>query len=440
MAETFVEAAFNGADGSQEAHFSLGDHYATFSFSNDRVVDGVRPVSDWGVPPAFTPLPAADTAVEPAGIDAAIKGREAFADFGYLFKGTDYVRSRFGPPRLDGFGVLSAWHLPGAAFADGIDAAFSGRLSRAGKAYFFRGSEYHRYDWPNDSPDTTDPNGFPYPRPISNMVGMPAPFTSGVSAAVDGDGAFESFGYLFLEDRYLRFQWVPSGAGEPHVDGESNAIHVAWRGLVELLLAGKAKSKALVWIGAAQGALAGAAAGAATQLTLDALGTHFHIDTTAPLDPAVIAQIQANYTAVTDMLGNSATVFRFRTDDEATNIDGVVPPVPRAYSFFAGTTNFTQTFPLRHRMARAAIVLHETVHVVDSASVAAIDIPEWYVTDAEAAALGLPVQPDNPALAIRYDLMSTAQAVHNPSAYAAFAQHVAIGSDTRFGDAQEGPE
>jgi hypothetical protein len=45
-------------------------------------------------------------------------------------------------------------------------------------------------------------------------------------------------------------------------------------------------------------------------------------------------------------------------------------------------------------MARAAIVLHETVPVV----------------------------------------------ARPPSAYAAFAQHVAIGSDTRFGDVREGPE
>jgi len=36
--------------------------------------------------------------------------------------------------------------------------------------------------------------------------------------------------------------------------------------------------------------------------------------------------------------------------------------------------------------------------------------------------------------------MPSADAVHNPSAYAAFAQHVAIGTDTRFGDANQGPE
>jgi hypothetical protein len=439
VAETFIEAAFNGADGSQEAHFFLGNHYVTYNFASDRVVNGVRPVSDWGVPPTFTSLPTADTTLEPAGIDGAIKGRDGFADFGYIFKGTDYVRVRFGPPRLDGTGFLSAWGLPGAAFTTGVDAAFSGRLSREHKAYFFRGPEYDRFDWQNDAADATDPNGNSYPRPISNLVGMPAPFTSGMSAAVDGDGAFANVGYLFREDQYLRFQWVAIGAGEPHVDGASTAIHTAWPGLVELLVAGKAKSKALVWIAAAQAALTAAAAGLGTPVVNAALATHFHMNT-GPLNLAVIGQIQANYTAVAAKLADSANVFRFRTDAEATGVDGVTPPVPRAYSFFNGTTNFTQTFPLRHRMARAAIVLHETVHVVDSASVAAVDIPEWYVTDAEAAALGLPTQPNQPGLSTRYDLMTTAQAVHNPSAYAAFAQHVAIGSDTRFGDVREGPE
>jgi hypothetical protein len=98
VAETFIEAAFNGADGSEEAHFFLGDQYVTYSFANDRVVDGVRPVSDWGVPSTFTPLPTADTTPEPAGIDAAIKGRDRFAEVGYLFKGTNYIPSEYFRP------------------------------------------------------------------------------------------------------------------------------------------------------------------------------------------------------------------------------------------------------------------------------------------------------------------------------------------------------
>jgi hypothetical protein len=86
-------------------------------------------------------------------------------------------------------------------------------------------------------------------------------------------------------------------------------------------------------------------------------------------------------------------------------------------------------------MNRAASVLHEAVHVFDPESgEPSTHIPEWYVTDAAADALGLGHEPNHADLATRYDLMSTADALHNPSAYAAFAQHVAIGSDTRFGE------
>jgi hypothetical protein len=240
---------------------------------------------------------------------------------------------------------------------------------------------------------------------------------------------------------------VSGGSGQPHVDGTGTRIHRTWPGLVELLLAGKAKAKALVWIRAAQAALAAAAGGGFTPLVNTALSTHFHIAPGLSLaaKQPLIAQIQATYAAVTATLGKSATVFRFRTDAEATTIDNT-PPVA-AYTFLGLNVNFTEHFAERRRMARAAIVLHETVHFTDATSgtrtptgALAIDIPEWYVTDAQANTLGLPVQPNRADLAVRYDLMNTAQAVHNPSAYAAFAQHIAIGADTRFGDANQGPE
>jgi len=86
-------------------------------------------------------------------------------------------------------------------------------------------------------------------------------------------------------------------------------------------------------------------------------------------------------------------------------------------------------------MNRAVSVLHESVHVIDNLSgSSATHIPEWYVTDETAHALGLPKVPDIPGLDTRYDLMTTSNALHNESSYAAFAQHVAIGTDTRFGE------
>ena len=33
MAETYIEAAFNGPDGSQDGHFFLGDHFVTYDWA-----------------------------------------------------------------------------------------------------------------------------------------------------------------------------------------------------------------------------------------------------------------------------------------------------------------------------------------------------------------------------------------------------------------------
>ncbi|HEY7308924.1 MAG TPA: hypothetical protein VH643_06095 [Gemmataceae bacterium] len=456
MAETFIEAALNGKDGSQEAHFFLADHFVTYKWDSapDRVVDGVRSVSEWGIPASFTPPPSPDTSVEPSGLDAAVKGRAGFLNKAYFFKRAQYMRSIFDPRGPDTTVPLSlsAWHLLGAAFTSGIDAAFNGRFSRDGKGYFFRGNKYNRYDWVADAPDKVDPSGVPYPRSVSNMVGMPPRFASGVSAAVDGDGPFGNVGYLFREDQYLRFNWKPPGGGEPRVDGASAPIHRNWLGLVELLLAGKAKAKALVWIQAARDRLndfvAGALTGNALTLLNAALQIHFHIDPALP-QPAklpFVNRIRATYDSVVTTLNGSATRFRFRTAAEA-NSDLTGGSGFPAYTFFGKTMNFTEHFAERRRLQRAAIVLHEGVHVTDSQSAnrspsgaLLIDIPEWYVTDPEATRLGLPTQANRSDLAVRYNNMTTSDAVHNPSAYAAFAQHVAIGSDTRFGDGKSGPE
>jgi hypothetical protein len=61
---------------------------------------------------------------------------------------------------------LSAFRFPDL-FSGGIDSPVNGRFSREGKAFFFRGNEYIRYDWIEDKVDSW------YPRQISTMIGMP---------------------------------------------------------------------------------------------------------------------------------------------------------------------------------------------------------------------------------------------------------------------------
>ncbi len=426
--ETYVEAALGGANGS-EAYFFLADHWVAFNWANDRVVDGVRPVTEWGLPPAIAPPGPGP------GLDSALRGKGPYAGKAYFFRGAAYARYDWASTTMETPvpPSLGAWSLPGA-FAGGVSASYNGRFSREPYCYFCRGSEYVRYIWAEDRVD----NG--YPKPIGTLMGMPAEFAAGLDAAVDGDGPYQQYGYFFKQDRYLRFDWAPGG-GEPHVDGAPTPIHPAWPGLAELLLAGKAKAQCLVWLHAARAqlfayiAFLGGAPFPFNQGVMEAaLATHFHLAAAAaPADKiAVLTQIVSGYNSSEAVLGQSGTLFRYRTDAEAA-ADGD-PDVNAAY-VFAGKVNFTRNFIPRGPMNRAASVLHESVHVWDPQSgLPTTHIPEWYVTDAAAAALGLSPAAPIPELATRYDLMTTADALHNPSAYAAFAQHVALGSDTRYGE------
>jgi hypothetical protein len=429
MAETFVEAALNGKNGSGMAYFFLADHYVMFSWGNNRTIDGVHPISEWGLPVTFAPTG------PDAALDAALNGKEAFSEKAYFFKEGGYMRYNWTPPALETPVplFLSSWNLPGT-FVEGVNAAFNGKFSRRGKVYFFKENQYVRYNW-NDTIDMG------YPRPISNMIGIPAEFASGIDAAVDGDGPYSDYGYMFQADRYLRFDWNSTG-GEPHGDGPPVAIQGNWPGLVELLCAGKAKAQALVWLQDARmqlvayiGFLEGIPYRFDRALMETALSTHFHIDPGLSTESkqATLFQILSAYNSIEDTLGKSPTTFRYRTDAEA-NADGS-PDIDSAYTFFNGTINFTRNFPSRGPLNRAASVMHECVHVFDNQSGNAnTHIPEWYVTDAVAATLGLPSQPNDPSLATRYDLMTTANALHNPSSYAAFAQHIHYGMDTRYGE------
>lgn len=429
MVETFVEAALNGKEGSGVAYFFLADHYVIYNWGNDRTTDGVHPISEWGLPVVFAP------AGPGTALDAALNGKEAFSGKAYFFKEGGYTRYNWSPPVMETPVplFLSSWNLPGT-FADGVNAAFNGKYSRRGKVYFFKGNRYVRYNW-NDTIDAG------YPRPISNMIGIPPEFASGIDAAVDGDGSFADYGYMFQTDRYLRFDWNKTG-GEPHGDGPHAAIQGNWPGLVELLCAGKAKAQALVWLQSARmqllayiAFLSGVPYPFNQSLMETALSTHFHINPGLPASSKLptLSQIVSGYNSIEATLSRSPTIFRYRTDAEAI-ADGS-PDIDSAYTFFNGTINFTRNFPGRGPLNRAASVMHECVHVFDDQSGNAnTHIPEWYVTDAAAAALGLPTQPNDPNLATRYDLMTTANALHNPSSYAAFAQHIHYGSDTRFGE------
>lgn len=96
----------------------------------------------------------------------------------------------------------------------------------------------------------------------------------------------------------------------------------------------------------------------------------------------------------------------------------------------ASRINVTRHFLERTELNRVSSLIHEAMHVNDPLSGSATThISEWYVTAPMAATLGLVFMPAT--FATRYDLMTTTDALHNPSAYATFARHVSFGVDTR---------
>jgi hypothetical protein len=322
MAETIVDAAVS--DGVGSATFFLTDQYVVYDYAIDRVRDGVHPLRTFpvGMPTGF---PESFASAGPAtSIDAALRGKGPYDGAAYFFRGSSYMRHvaapapEFQPPEAR---QLSTWNFP-ASFPD-VQAAFNGALNRDAYCYFFRGDRYIRYIWASSSVDTG------YPKQIGTMVGIPAVFAAGIDGAVDGAGSFADASYLFRGDQYLRFQWVASG--QPHVDGGVKPIQPNWPGLLELLLAGKAKSHALEWLRVAQQRLAGLSAGTLNPAELAvltaALFTHFH---TLPTDTASITRITSMLVAVETTLRNSARTFRFRTDPEAV-ADGV-PQIDAAYT------------------------------------------------------------------------------------------------------------
>ena len=154
-----------------------------------------------GLPASFT-----------SNLDAAVNGQKGFAGKLYFFKGDRYVRYDWATDRTDaGYpkSIAAEWHGLPAGFTSGIDAAVTGKGPFTGKAYFFKGSQYVRYDW---ATDRTDPG---YPKPIAGLwPGLPPGFTSNIQAAMNGQNAFEGKLYFFKGSDYARYDWA-ADHGDP---------------------------------------------------------------------------------------------------------------------------------------------------------------------------------------------------------------------------------
>jgi alkaline phosphatase D len=133
--------------------------------------------------------------LRPGGADGAVVWPDGKA---YFFEGGTYLRYDLARGAVDaGYPQYIAPFWRGLP-PSGIDA---GVVWNNGKAYFFRGREYYRYDLAADSADPS------YPRPIERYFrGL---FPDGVDAAVVWD---ERKAYFFRGEEVLRYDMVSDRA------------------------------------------------------------------------------------------------------------------------------------------------------------------------------------------------------------------------------------
>lgn len=465
MSKKLIESALNGPIGSNQAYFFRGDQYAVYDWNADRATQGTISIRDgWTFPDIYQ---------RPGFIsrfDAALSGHEPgvaeYQNHHYFFRAGKYVRFDWTSPRPLAYefeGDSSAWRLPNP-FNTSVDAILNGKFSRKGYSYFFKGPNYARYNWALDTVDV---------KPIASFApgSMPAFFQSGIDAALDGDGRWADYGYLFKGDWYIRVNWDRNGTN-PRIDNVSNIVGF-WGGVGEFLKAGEAKSKAFEWLWAAKLQLDSYIDATkhhlpylGVDLMHNALRTHFRL--ADPNNVPDLDAIAANLTKIELALHRPPTIFRYRNDEECRQ-DGCViyrrnpngsfqldpagnkipdldelgrlQPAFAAYARFDDSINFTRIFPLRGAPCSAAQIIHEATHFIDNNNDRPNDIPEWYVTDPVADTLGLPHQENqDPAeIGMRYDRMTAAVAMHNPSSYASFSQHLRYLTDTRYGEARQNP-
>ena len=92
-------------------------------------------------------------------------------------------------------------HAQIGGFTGGLDAALDGSGPHSGKAYFFKGDQYVRWDWATDK---ADPG---YPKSIAEW-NLPSGFTGGFDAALNGGGPYSGKAYIFKGNQYVRWDWA----------------------------------------------------------------------------------------------------------------------------------------------------------------------------------------------------------------------------------------
>jgi hypothetical protein len=216
MTQKSIQAAINGqGQYASKTYFFKGNRYVRYDWETEVVESGYpQPLSAWGFGGAFE-----------SGIDAALNGSAAYAGKAYFFKGSQYLRYDWATdsPENGYPQPLSAWGLTGV-FAGGIDCALEGAGPYGGRAYFFKGNQYTRYDWAADKLDSG------YPQPLSAWK-LSGEFAGGIDAAVNGIGQYAGKAYFFKSNQYVRYDW----ATDTLDSGYPQNILGNWSGLMEAL-------------------------------------------------------------------------------------------------------------------------------------------------------------------------------------------------------------
>ena len=362
-------------------------------------------------------------------LEGLLRGRAAFSAFLYLFRNGRYLRLQAATLTPDGpdAPTAGAWGLP--SHWTSFDAVLPGRGTKINFCYFFRGSEYVRFDW------TANKMSPGYPKFLGPEWHLAAPFTDNINGVVVGQGRFASKAYLFkslnhpvdnngsivppgspgsktvLTPAYARYDFSTE-ASEGTVIGTVNVVP-PWSGLLPLLDAGAAIDTSLRWCNASLAALTGPR----TPLLTNALTHHFMTGTPSA---AQLTEITTRMTAVRDRIAQIPNRFQWTA----------------GFSFASQTrpgilTEIGDNFSILHGPnGRAAVLIHEAVHFAFTPGGLVIDVPEWSGATINGVPFGV-------GGGMAYNAMSPTQAIANPSSYAAFAQEIAFnGIDQRFGDAR----
>lgn len=413
--------------GSTVATVISGAWAVDYDWSPDQVVTVGQPqrLSSLKFPPGFD-----------ADLDGVVRGQGKFSQFLYLFKGGKYQRMIEATMTPDDTpkDIAGPWDLPPSWTS--IDAVVSGGGKKSGFSYFFRADEYIRYDWSANSGNGGRSSN--YPKFIGPNWHTPAPFTKEMDGLIVGGGpGFDRKAYLFKRETVNigdDGNTVPTGGHSVQIpvyarydfDDEKfefevkvpNDVITLWHGLMPLLDSGPAVDLAIRWVDAGLAAVVAKTAGTTT---FDTAFAH-HFMTNAP-NAGQLATIASRLSDVRARLTTIPDKFRW---------EKITFPAQTVYQTL---TEVGDDFCSLHGPnGRGAIMIHEAVHFVMSGGV---DVPEWSgetingVTYGPAVVGGV-TQPT-------YHTISQADALTNPSSYAAFAQEafaIVAGispADTRYG-------